>query len=142
MAFELPQELYSKADAGNVLRDIDILLDSLYKTDKNIDISAIGAQMTRNMPEGREGRKQFLNDLRTTIQNLPVIKLTLAYQPTRAQTGQIVSWLRQHYAPNLLVEVSYEPDIIAGAIIEYNGKYVDMSAVKKLDNVKVSYEGV
>lgn len=44
--------------------------------------------------------------------------------------------LRQNYAPNLLLDIKHDPELIGGPALIINGKYIDLSMRKKIEDNK------
>lgn len=68
-----------------------------------------------------------------TLQNLVkqalnhVVTLTLAYEPTLAQTEDLATLVRQELSESAILDIKYQPDIIAGCIVASNGKQLNYS---------------
>lgn len=61
----------------------------------------------------------------TALQSLPIIGLTIAYFPPRRHLVEFAHLLRQKIVDHSLLQVAYDPDLVAGAVIKYEGeKYI------------------
>ena len=43
----------------------------------------------------------------------------------------MVSWVRSHMGEGIVLDFRYEPSVVGGAVIEFNGHYGDFSLKKK-----------
>lgn len=134
----------TRGDVEALLSDIDILIDSLYRTDefdydhafKN-KISAQTARFLANLSQVKDLRKQELENFQHQLQSAKFIKLTLVFEPTSAVAEKISGSVRKLFDPNLIVDFAIDRSIVGGAIIEYQGKYFDSSLAKKLQNISL-----
>lgn len=83
----------------------------------------------------KEDIKAILSSAYRTICALPILQMTLAFEPSEAVIGNISRWARQTLAPGILLDLSLDRSILGGAIIIYQGKFFDYSLRKKLQAV-------
>ncbi len=74
----------------------------------------------------------FLSDLITILKELPTADLTLAYSPTYEQLRSFSNWWRRNSQPYILLNITINKELIAGAIIGYDGIMQDYSLHKVL----------
>ncbi|MBI2414269.1 hypothetical protein HYV31_00285 [candidate division WWE3 bacterium] len=67
------------------------------------------------------------------LNSISVLDLTLAFNPTPKFLQEVLFWLNKNVSNNIVLKVNYQEDIVAGALITYNGKYGDFSTRNKLD---------
>lgn len=81
--------------------------------------------------------KEFLTKLQSTAQSLPVLTLTIAFEP-KAKTLQALSeWFVMNIKKHMLFEITVDPKLIAGATINYKGKYMDASIKPVFDKMLI-----
>ena len=127
--------------------EIDELLESLFKTQNNFQdslntISALDSQMIKEnlLKNGLDTRdlsmiKKYLECLKEEIQKLKIINLTLTYSPSQNSIDAIFSWVAQNLGKGLVLDIKVDKAILGGAIIEFEGKYEDLSLRKRLDEL-------
>lgn len=139
-------DILTTAEAQELLLVLGQFKDSLYKTS-----TSISQQAKKILPnsiysnfKGFFVRNESINlkpqlvikiidDLTTQINRLPKIGLTLAFVPTRLQLEQIKQEINDgQILGQFLLDIKIDPHIIAGATIEYQGKYGDYSLANKL----------
>lgn len=76
--------------------------------------------------------KYFLG-LLTEIDNLEIINLTIAIDPTQQLIDTICEWLGKNLSQAPIVDFLVDARIGAGVKIEYKGKYEDLSAQSKIE---------
>lgn len=74
----------------------------------------------------------LLTEIETQLANLPILRLRLAFSPTRTTLEKIATWLRKNSTPHWVLEIQIDPEILAGTIIEVNGFYRDFSYRDKI----------
>jgi len=87
------------------------------------------------LPNSGPALKDFLGKLQEKISSLPVISLTLAFEPGERDLESIFDWFPLNINKQLLLDIKVDTDIIAGAYINYNGKYSDFSIKPIFDQI-------
>ncbi|PIY65448.1 hypothetical protein COY91_02465 [Candidatus Shapirobacteria bacterium CG_4_10_14_0_8_um_filter_39_15] len=123
-------------DRDTILNSIDILSDSLYKTNfdirKNLTPSAY--QFIQSQAKGRI-TQSFLISLKQNLQDLPVLSLTLAFPPDEKMIEKLSGWVKTNVTDETLLDFEINPEILGGALISFNGKYLDESLSKKMEEI-------
>lgn len=57
-----------------------------------------------------------------------VVLLKLAYHPTLQQLDELTELIRARFSPTALLKVEYQPELVAGCVIELQGQRFDFSA--------------
>lgn len=91
------------------------------------------ASIMRGQIEKGQEMEIYLTSLIQTINSLPEVKLTLAFEPTEATLLVVYSWLTAKIAKQIVVDIAVDSKILGGAIISYKGKYYDGSLGKTLE---------
>lgn len=136
--------------ARGLSSEIDVLLDSLFKTDNKAfekalnSISAIDAEVLKSAfgglknnisPNNLSTIKEYLTQLKEEIQKLKILKLSLAFDPSEDTIGNLFTWVWENLGERHILDIQKDQTILGGAIIEFEGKYKDLSLKKKLDEV-------
>lgn len=81
--------------------------------------------------------KDFFLKLQTTIAQLPVFSLTIAFEPSEATLQAISSWFLLNLKKQMLFEFTVDSSLIGGAVINYNGKFKDYSVKKPVEQLVI-----
>jgi hypothetical protein len=77
--------------------------------------------------------KDFIKKVQTIIASLPVVPITIAFEP-KEQTLQLLSeWFMVNLKKQVLFDITVDRKLIAGAAITFNGKYRDFSIKTKFN---------
>lgn len=75
----------------------------------------------------------FFQDVKKILKKILQIKLEVAFQPSLEFCIFVKKWFKENLHTNLILDLTINPKIIGGVIIEYKGKYGDFSLNKKID---------
>jgi F0F1-type ATP synthase delta subunit len=145
MDFNLYNLVKTTRDVDILKEEIDILIDSLYRTEsgsfENVVTNSIRketANELKTIGSSRSEMRSELEKIKSDLGNLNVFRITLAFQPVHDDLDKIITWIRSNIGPQVVLDVVFDESVIGGAIIEYKGIYADMSLRKKLDNTDFS----
>lgn len=119
---------YLTKDQVDVLKqEIDILINSKYQS-KNNELIRDSTLLEL------EKRKINPEDWQKELNNLRVLKITIASEPTRANILAYGEWIKKNVGKDIIMEINVNSGIVAGAQIIWNGKYQDHAYVQRLLN--------
>lgn len=136
-------------DLHLISAEIDMLMESVYKTDPEIFKHALNTNLQRNLTDAltlslteqhialdnHQELQHYFTGLKQFITSLPVLQLTLAYHPNNEQIEAIAAWARLQTGKPVILQIHYNKDMLGGAIITFEGRYADLSLKKKLTQV-------
>ncbi|HRN96394.1 MAG TPA: F0F1 ATP synthase subunit delta [Candidatus Levybacteria bacterium] len=96
--------------------------------------SASRAQISSTNPELIQ---KFLKDQQASIKSLRVVVLRVAFIPSNDVLRNISKWFDVYLQEKVVIEFVVDSSLIGGAAIEWNGRYLDYS-LKKLLQEKMS----
>lgn len=142
----LLESVNTREDKEILSNELDVLIQGLYKTDHTFqtlldtdiraqtrdailkDFSTNSIQITDT-----ENIKLYLTNIKTELENLKMVELTLAFHPTQEVISSIHDWIKENVGSGYLLKLLYNPSLLGGAIIAVNGIYKDFSLQKSLD---------
>ena len=105
------------------------------KSDKIITILR-----TNNVnPESLPAVKDFFFILMSKISSLPVISLTIAFEPQDQTLKSLAQWFFINMHKQVLFDLFVDHTILAGAHITYNGKFFDFSIKSTFERILQGY---
>ena len=90
--------------------------------------------------DNHSDKERILKELKKTkkeLLKLPVLKIQLAFSPTPSFIKEISDWLKRNLKKKVLLDVEVNPVIVGGAILEYRGKYLDLSLKKEIEKLNI-----
>lgn len=134
-------------DVVKLDEEIDSLLQSIYHVDKHMFEDTlekmvrirVAMEIRDLVQQGTSSKKEeirsLLSDAYRIICALPILQLTLAFEPSEAVIGNISRWARKNLISGILLDLSLDKSILGGAIIMFHGKFYDFSLRKKLKEI-------
>ncbi len=90
------------------------------------------AEIVRPLLMEQSGNQhQVLEEILQAAREQKRLSLTIAFRPSSSFVTTLVSWVRSHLGQGIVVDFRYEPAVVGGAVIEFNGHYGDFSLKKK-----------
>lgn len=144
LSFDILNIIMTKKEATDFVTNIDILINSLFNLKIDIEkkmaeilsskqkqaLTALIKKSGINLKDAM-GLQNFLKELRSGVESLPVVALTLAFEPKEENIKNISDWFALNLKKEVLLEITVDPKIIAGAVVVFGGNYRDFS-VKKI----------
>lgn len=75
----------------------------------------------------------YLEGLNRQLETLQAVDITVSYVPTKAQVDQLYSWIGEHVGHHIILSIHTNPKLLAGARVEFAGRYLDASLAAKLN---------
>ncbi|KKU51054.1 MAG: hypothetical protein A3H69_04820 [Candidatus Sungbacteria bacterium RIFCSPLOWO2_02_FULL_47_9] len=87
---------------------------------------------------GEEGRKEFLKTLKDALAALRVVRLELAIEPTEELIEHIADWILRDLGEGFILDIGFDPSVLGGAKIIFDGRYVEKTFDAELRSLFVS----
>ena len=82
-----------------------------------------------------EDNRIFFENLKKYLQNLPQVKIVIAFRPKKEFINKISLWLEKEINQKVILDLAFNPEIVGGALIEYQGRQVDLSLAKEIESL-------
>ena len=82
-----------------------------------------------------QSRKKIIEDELAIVSKFKVIQITLSLKPKSSTMEKIYKLIGRE---NVVTDIINDESILGGAIVNYEGKYKDLSLLKKIDEYSVS----
>lgn len=137
-AIEFPGKLSGAIDLARIIRELDVLSQSLQQASIRTPGENVQLPKTSKLLEevaalnkvsllDSNQREQFLELLKSIKNHAPVIHIAFATEPSSQFVSKITSWMRSNISPIILVDVGLQPAITAGCTVRTTNKVFDMS---------------
>lgn len=79
--------------------------------------------------------KAFLSSIVELIPKLPVLSLTIAFEPKEKTLQALSEWSLLNINKQALFDITVDKNLIAGAVVNYKGKYLDFSIRPRFEQI-------
>ena len=132
-------------ERGAILTGIESILEALYLKDKDI-ASLIETSMPRAVVKplrqnlldkdiSLEAIKHYLEGLQSALQELQILFLEIAFDPTEETLAILIGWVRHYVGNDVIMELSQDRTLLAGVRISYAGRYTEINLARLVENV-------
>ena len=145
---DFSKKIVTKEDLLSLLEEIDLVQELIFK---NINIP-LSERAKGNVSEGfrkeleelekkkiistnPEDNRIFFENLKKYLQNLPQVKIVIAFRPKKEFINKISLWLEKEINQKVILDLAFNPEIVGGALIEYQGRQVDFSLAKEIKSL-------
>ena len=144
--FDLITSLKTTREVDDLSLEIDNLMFALFKSEKmslEKALSSISSNSANRITEifeknnldmiDKEQVSDFLDTLKDLIKKFKVIKLILAFDPTRETIENIHEFVANEIGIGYILDIEVSESVLAGAVVMFNGKYKDFTLRKSLE---------
>jgi len=142
----------TKAEANDFQSGLTTVVDKIFQNDFHIE-KALTEQFGINTSDrllaimrensintqSRENVKAFLTGMQETIAKLPVLTLTIAFEPQENTLKSLSEWFLINMKKQVVFDFSVDHKVIAGATLNYNGKFFDFSVKPVFERILKNY---
>jgi F0F1-type ATP synthase delta subunit len=145
--FDLITSLKTTQEVDSLVCEIDTLMLSFFESKKvSIEkaLDSISTDLASKIMQifvknnldinNRDTVANFFKALKELIKKLKVIKLVLAFDPTNKTIENIHNFVEETVGVGYILDIEVSSDILAGAIIMFNGKYNDFTLKKSIED--------
>lgn len=146
--FDLSDFFQTKAQAIDFSTRLAHIIESLYKTDfilERVLMEQFGIQKkdvflkflrSQNIAtEKIDSLKAIFTKMQETIQTLPILSLTIAFEPNETTLKLVSQWFVAQLHKQLLLDIKVDTGVIGGAAMTYKGRYLDYSIKPVFDKI-------
>lgn len=150
-ALDLSQFCKTKAQATDFIMRLNGITEMIFQTHFDLEkvfMDEFGIQKKDHfMKLLRENQihtgtksdlKAFMTTIVEQVSKFPVLSLTVAIEPKEATLRAISEWFILNTHKQVLFDITVDPQIIAGATLNYNGKYKDYSIKTTFEKILLS----
>lgn len=145
---DIAKGITTKEESDILLEEIDMLERIIFKNTgtplseragKNIGGNFMAylkkLEKERLFPDSPNQQLSFFEKIKKYILEIPQIKLELAFEPSRYFLLKIKGWLKENARKDVIFDLTVNPRIAGGAVIECQGQYRNFSLAKKIDEL-------
>jgi len=131
---EILKKIRTKDEANKLIEEIDMLSDAFYRQalfpstlDSKVRFWFAEILREKIKREKNFSLAGFLKNLKEKVEKLRVLSIVIAFEPTEVGLEKLASFVKENVGGDVILEIVYNPRVIAGAILIWGGKYKDFS---------------
>ena len=145
--FDIITSLKTTGEVESFVGEIDTLMLKFFESEEvspekmldsisegsSLKIRQVFAKNNLNF-NNRETVSKFFKTLKELIKKLKAIKIVLAFDPSAKTIENIHNFITDSLGIGYILEIEVFREILAGAIVIFNGKYIDFSLRKRIED--------
>jgi hypothetical protein len=138
----------TKAQANDFSARLSLISEKIYNTNFNLEKmltdqfgikkkDAFMSLMRQNKIDVKTNSvlKTFFSSITESIATLPILSLTLAFEPKEKTLQKLSEWFVLNINRQAVFDISVDPELIGGASISFKGKHMDFSIRPTFDEI-------
>jgi len=134
------ENIYTKEQLLTLVDQIKGLSSLIYKTSEGNLLDKIASSVSKDtfllfeklskenlLPQNTNELRGFFDLLAKFLEEVKSIRLTLAFEPKEDFLKKLQEWFQNTLKTKVVLDIITNESVIAGLLIEYNGKYKDYS---------------
>ena len=138
---KIAKKITTKTDLVYFLDDITTAQEAVFKdNDKSLSERVkdkVSSEFLSFLKEqdlqSQDKQSSFLKELSEHLQEISQAKLTLAFSPSRDFIEKVSNWIENEAGEKVILDLTINHKITGGIIIEYRGKYLNLSLASKIN---------
>jgi F0F1-type ATP synthase delta subunit len=139
-SIDLSDFFFTKKQANDFIQSVGKIIDQLFEVNFHLETVLTNEfgidkkdkfmNLLRDLKMNNlnnEELKKILLILQDNVRKLPVVSLTLAFEPSEAVLKALQEWFLFNLKKQISIDVQIDKKLIAGATINCNGKFKDYS---------------
>lgn len=143
----LLENVFTKEDILFLLAQISHLQKIVFKKEgllsekakeeisQNLYHLILEAEKRGKVSSNQKNQFDFLEELKKEFSQMPVLKMQIAFSPSQETIRKISKYLEKELGKKFILDIIVNPEIIGGAILEYQGKYLNLSLAKEFEKL-------
>ncbi|OGM27974.1 hypothetical protein A2962_03575 [Candidatus Woesebacteria bacterium RIFCSPLOWO2_01_FULL_39_61] len=129
------EKIKTSEEKDKLMEEIDILLNSLFQNKgeafsillKTGVRAWLSEYIRAELAKDEANPFEYLKKIKEELNSFKALKLTLAFEPTESNIEKFSYAVKKYLGEKVVIEFSYNPTLIAGCTLTYEGKYRDFS---------------
>lgn len=141
MSYNISDLVRTKDEHILLEAELLVLEKAFFTNDKNASENALSKVRTKTADyiESKLAEKISFEDavkqMKDDLEKCLTLELTIACEPSRHLIDNISAWLKTNTNMPIVLDILYDPSLIAGAKIAFAGKYLDASFTKRIEQI-------
>lgn len=145
----IPIGIVGQADVSRLLREITYIEDFLHQAElrqagqASVQIPRLSRLLNEFAEDNKlnvlkvADRAAAIDFLKMLKLSAPTIHISFAAEPSGLFVSKLITWLRAHIHPQLLLQIGLQPALAAGCVVRTPNKYFDFSLRARFDDQRL-----
>lgn len=141
MESEIIYKIKTIEDQNRIREELELLKESLFEGGEHSfdatmhsNVRAFVAEIVeKEVSEKKMTKKDYLEELLKQIKNMEVMKVYLSFEPTLLTLEKFSKYVKANISKNIIMDINYDPNLIAGTKFIFKGLYKDFSYLKMFE---------
>ncbi len=130
------QEQVKELEASLFRADPKGLENVLHSRFSEITAAAMREILARaELKDNSAALRAFFQELKTVLDQLVLLKLSLAFKPTEEMFDKLHDWTQKNLGVGVVTDISFDRSMLGGARIIFGGKYKEMTLAQMITDV-------
>jgi F0F1-type ATP synthase delta subunit len=145
--FDIITSIKTTQEADFLVHEIDNLMLEFFKSEKiSIEkaMKSISMEFAMQIAQAfaksnldvnnRDTVTDFFKTLKKMIKKLKIIRIVMAFDPPYRTIENIHNFVKDNIGIGYILDIEISQDVLAGAVVIFNGEYLDYSLKKSIEN--------
>lgn len=110
----------------SLFKDSKLSLDKYFSPEQKKLLSVYIQEKEGKLPNVRQ-IEETVTKIQEDLKRIHIVSIQLAYTPTSNQIADLKSWFWNSYQKTVIVDVTLDSSLIAGAVVDVDGRVWDYS---------------
>lgn len=129
------EKIKTSEEKDKLMEEVDILLNSLFQNKgealtmllKTGVRAWVSEHVRSELAKDEANPGEYLKKIKEELTSFKTLKLTLAFEPTESNIEKFSYAVKKYLGEKVVIEFSYNPALIAGCTVIFEGRYRDFS---------------
>jgi F0F1-type ATP synthase delta subunit len=133
---EIILSVKTKDQLDQILREIEEVEQAIYSKNESAFTQLANSNTQKLLgslladKDTIESRNSVIESIRENLKKVQTIELMLGIDPSQEMIDKISAWVKKNISEYGVVDIKIDKEIIAGARISYQGRYIDATVNK------------
>ncbi len=132
----LPIDVKTKTELTFILKEVAELKTEIGKS----EAPRIRSGKLADFLSKKENKRLALEELEKELKSVSVFGLRVAFSPPEKSIDKFKNWIERELKRPVVLDLTVDPGIIGGAVVEFDGKWGDFSLSKKMKELNLSFK--
>lgn len=128
-------------EAQKLIEEIELINEAIFsKESSEVEVVLksrvrlwVADALREDWKDGNVQKEEYLRDLKSRLENLKVLDLVLAFEPTDTSIDKFFNFVTENLGEGVVLNITLDKSILGGAKIIWEGRYRDFTLLRVFD---------